>query len=119
MESDLTIGNKSGKIFLKFSVADSGCLNRIQGQKDSGSQIRIKEFKYFLFKKLFLSSWKYEPGGSSQTPDPDLDFFPISDPESRDQKGHGPRIRDRNTAEILKLIFLIVFLFFQEGCGER
>ncbi len=33
----------------KFSVADLGCSSRIQGQKDSGSRIRIriKEFKYF------------------------------------------------------------------------
>ncbi len=37
------------------SVADPGCLSRIrifpsriQGPKDSGSRIRIKEFKYFL-----------------------------------------------------------------------
>ncbi len=30
---------------------------------DPGFRIRIKEFKYF---KLFLSSWKYDPGCSSQ-----------------------------------------------------
>jgi hypothetical protein len=40
--------------------------SRIKGQKDSGSRIRIKEFKYFLPKKLFLSFRKYDPGCSSQ-----------------------------------------------------
>jgi hypothetical protein len=39
------------------SVADPGCLSRIRN--------RIKEFKYFYPKKLFLSSRKYDPGSSS------------------------------------------------------
>jgi hypothetical protein len=30
-------------------------------------------------------------------PDPDLDFLPIPDPGSRDQKGTGSRIRISNT----------------------
>jgi hypothetical protein len=37
-----------------------------------GSWILIKEFKYFNPKKLFLSSWKYDPDCSSRIPDPDL-----------------------------------------------
>ncbi len=50
-------------VFFMYSVADPGCLSRlrifpsrIQGQKDSGSRIHIKEFKYFNPKKLFASS---------------------------------------------------------------
>jgi hypothetical protein len=41
----------SNPLYLKhldlFSVADPGCLSRIQGQKDSESRICIKGFKYF------------------------------------------------------------------------
>jgi hypothetical protein len=47
---------------LVSSVADPGCLSRmpdpnffpsrIQGQKDSGSWIRVKEFKYFNPEKI-------------------------------------------------------------------
>ncbi len=62
----------------KTSLTDQGCLSRIldptffhlesriQGQKDSGSLIRIgiKEFKYFEAKKLFPSYRNYDPGCS-------------------------------------------------------
>ncbi len=53
-----------------------------QGQKDSGSRIRIrlKEINYLSPKKLFLSSRIYDPGCSYWIPDPDLDFWPIPDP---------------------------------------
>jgi hypothetical protein len=83
----------------KTSVADPGCLSRIQTVSipDPGSRIRIVEFKYFNLKKWFLSSRKYDPGFSSRIPDPDADFLPITDPGSRGQKGTGSRIRIRNT----------------------
>ena len=64
--------------------------SRIQGQKDSGSRIRIKEFKYFLPKKLFLSFRKYDPGCSSRIRI--LVFYP-----SRIQGVNGSWIRIRNT----------------------
>ncbi len=56
-----------------------------------GSRIRIKEFKYFNSKKLFLSTWKYDLGCSSRIwiPDPDPEFLPIPDPESGGHKGTG------------------------------
>jgi hypothetical protein len=56
-----------------------------------GSRIRIKEYKYFNPKVRFLSSRKYDPDCSSRirVPDPDPDFLPIQDLESR--------IRIRNT----------------------
>jgi hypothetical protein len=43
--------------------------SRIQGQKDSGSwiRIRIKEFKNFYPKKLFLSPRKYDPDPGTAT----------------------------------------------------
>ncbi len=46
------------------------------------SRIRIKEFKYFNPKKLFLSSRKYDPGYSSR-------ILIFTHPGSRDQKGSG------------------------------
>jgi hypothetical protein len=55
-------------------------------------RIRIKEFKYFYPKILFLSSGKYDSG--MFIPDPDLDFLPILDPGSRGQKCTGFRIPD-------------------------
>jgi hypothetical protein len=84
--------------WILISVGDPGCLSRIPDPSffhpgsriqtvsipDPGSRIRIKEFKYFnpkKNKKLFLSSRKYDPGCSSQIPDPDADFLPIPDPE--------------------------------------
>jgi hypothetical protein len=35
-------------------------------------------------------------------PDPDPDFLPIPDPESRDEKGTLSRIRIRNTGKIFR-----------------
>ena len=55
-----------------------------------GSRIRIKEFKYFNPKKLFLSSWKYDTGCSSRIRI--LILLPIRDPGSRGQNGTGSRI---------------------------
>jgi hypothetical protein len=56
-----------------------------------GSQIRIKEFKYFNPKKWFLSSRKYDPGCSSRIrvltfypsriPDPGVKRHRIPDPD--------------------------------------
>ncbi len=48
-----------------------------QGQKDSRirNRIRIREFKYFNPKKLFLSSRKYDPGCSSLIRVSDKIFF--------------------------------------------
>jgi hypothetical protein len=66
-----------GSVFFPSWIPDPNCLH-------PGSRIRIKEFKYFnpkKNKKLFLSSRKYDPGCSSQIPDPDADFLPIPDPE--------------------------------------
>ncbi len=77
-----------GSDFFPSQIPDPTCLR-------SGSRIRIKEFKYFnpkKNKKWFLSSRKYDPSCSSQIPDPDADFLPIPDPESRGQKGTGSRI---------------------------
>jgi hypothetical protein len=66
--------------------------SRIQDKKDSESRIRIriKEFKYFEPKNLFLSSRKYDPGCSSRIRI--LIFLPIPDPGSRGQKGTGSQI---------------------------
>ncbi len=38
----------------------------IRGQTDSGSLMRIKEFKYFINQKMFISSRKYDTGCSSR-----------------------------------------------------
>ncbi len=43
-------------------------------------RIRVKELKYFNLKNWFLSSWKYDPGCSSQIQIPDPDFLPVPDP---------------------------------------
>jgi hypothetical protein len=64
-----------------FSIPDPNCLHH-------GSRILIKEFKYIRYfntkktKNWYLSSKKYDPGCSSQIPDPDADFPPIPDPGS-------------------------------------
>jgi hypothetical protein len=96
------------------SVADPGCLSwisdpnffhtrsRIQGQKDSRipdphQHQRIKVFKP---KKLFFSSWKYDPECSFRILDPVVDFLPI-----RGLKGTGSRIPDPQHWVIL-LLFL-------------
>jgi hypothetical protein len=62
-----------------------------------GSQIRIKEFKYFNPKNCE----NYDPGCSSriQTPDPDLDFLSNSDPGPRSENGTGSQILIRNTGK--------------------
>ncbi len=55
-----------------------------------------KKFKYFnqkKTKKRFLSSRKYDPGCSTQIPDPDADFIPNPDPGVRNRT----LIRARNT----------------------
>jgi hypothetical protein len=55
-------------------------------------------------KKWFLSSRKYDPGCSYRILDPDLDFLPILDPGSRDQKNTGSRIPDPDPHHSCKLI---------------
>ncbi len=61
--------------------------SRIQGHQDSG-------FKYFLPKKLFLRSRKYDSGCSSRIRI--LIFYPsrVPDPGFRGQIGTGSRISD-------------------------
>ncbi len=56
--------------------------SKIKKIPDPRSRIRIKAFKYFYHKKLFLSSRKYHPGCSSRIRDPD------SRSGSGDQKSH-------------------------------
>jgi len=58
------------------------------------SQIRIKEFKYYNPKKLYLSFRKYDPGCSSRIRI--LTFYPSGIPDPGGQKGTGSRIL-RNT----------------------
>jgi hypothetical protein len=57
------------------------------GVNDSGSRMRIKEFKNFNQKKWFLSSQKYDPSFTSQIwiPSLDPDFLPIPDPNPGSQ----------------------------------
>ncbi len=63
---------------------------------DTGSEIYIKEFKYFKPKKWFLSSRKYDTGCSSPIRIPDLypDFLPIPDNGSRIQGSKRHRLPD-------------------------
>jgi hypothetical protein len=80
-----------GSDFFPSRIPDPNCSH-------PGSQIRIKEFKYFNPKKWFISYRKYDLGCSSRIPDPDPDFLPIPDPGvKKGQKGTGSRIRIRNT----------------------
>jgi hypothetical protein len=74
-----------------------------EGQKDSGSRIRIriKEFKYFKPKTLFLGSRKCDPGCSSRIQISDLDFLPSG---SRSQKGIVSRINNIGYVVFLLLI---------------
>ncbi len=69
---------------LKTSVADPGCLSRIRifSIPDPHQTIEV-----FLHKKLFLSSWQYDPGCSSQTQI--LDFF-LSIPDPGAKKAPDP-----------------------------
>ncbi len=66
-----------------FSIPDSR--SHIQGQKDSGSRIRIKEFKYFNPKKLFLrsGSWFFN---LSRITDPGVKRHRIPDPDPQHWK---------------------------------
>jgi hypothetical protein len=85
--------NRYFRLYLT-SVADPGCLSRIQGQEDSGFWIPDPDphqrILIFLTQKyLLLSSRMFIPG-------PDLDFLPIPDPGPRGQKSTGSRIRIRN-----------------------
>ncbi len=77
-------------------VADPGCLFRIQGQKYSGSRIRIRirEFKYFYFLTLKTVSKLSKKLSGTFIPDPGSGFFFILDPGSRGQKDTGSRIRN-------------------------
>jgi hypothetical protein len=62
-------------------------VSRIQGQKDPGYGSASKNLS-ILTEKLFLSSRKYDPGCSSQIPDPGSGsgfFFSILDTGSRIQ----------------------------------
>jgi hypothetical protein len=83
----------------KSSVADPRCLSlsRIRIRLFSipdprseffypGSQIRIKEFKYFNPKKWFLSSRKYDPGCSSRFPGSKRHRARIPDPDPQHWK---------------------------------
>jgi len=90
-------------MYLKNSVVDQGYFSRSQIRfffhpgfririfriPDPGPRIRIKKFKYFHFKKWFLSTRKYDPGFSSQIPDLDPDFLFFREPWSMGQKGSG------------------------------
>jgi hypothetical protein len=85
------------------SVADPGWLSWIPdptffhpGSEFFPSRIRIKEFKYFNSKNVFLSSTNYDPDCSSwiRISDPNPDFLPIPDPGSKGQKGIGFRFRN-------------------------
>ncbi len=102
VSSDFCIFSKvqcCGSTFI--SVADPGCLSgsriRIFSVQDPnffhpGSRIHIKEFRYFNPKKLFLSSWKYDPGCSSR-----IRILIFTYPRSRIQGSKRSRIRIRNT----------------------
>jgi hypothetical protein len=76
-------------------------------------RIRIKEFKYFLSKKLCPSSRNYDPGCSSRIriPDQDLDFLPVP----RIQGSKRQRIPDigsgSETLQIGFFLFLFCYLF--------
>ena len=65
-----------------------------------GSQIHIKEFRYFNPKKWFLRSRKYNPGCSSQIPDPDPAFLPIPDPKVKKVRY---RISDTGSATLIQI----------------
>jgi hypothetical protein len=66
-----------------FSILDPRSQIWIFSISDLGSRIRIKEFKYFDWKKWFLSSQKNYPGFPSRIRilKPDPDFLPIPDPD--------------------------------------
>jgi hypothetical protein len=66
--------------------------SRIQGQKYSGSRIRIKELSFFNPENCYLSYRKYDLVCSSR-----IRILIFTHPGSRGQKGTGSRIRIRNT----------------------
>ncbi len=67
--------HRYGEIKMFYQCCGSGMFIPDTKFFHSGSQIRIKEFKYYNPKKWFLSSRKYDLGCSSR-PDPDHDFYP-------------------------------------------
>jgi hypothetical protein len=77
-----------GSDYIPSRIPDPNCFHL-------GSQIRIKELKYFNPKKWFPSSRKYDPNFLSRIPD----FLPIPDPGSRGPKDTRSRIRIRNTGD--------------------
>jgi hypothetical protein len=84
-----------------FSIMNPGSKffpYRIPDPHQRISQISIKEFKYFYPKKLFLSSWEYDPGCSSRIRILMCYPSPISEPESHICNTtfltHGSGIRD-------------------------
>jgi hypothetical protein len=88
--------------YLNCSVADPGCFSRIRifsiPDRDPGSRIRIKEFKYFN-PKIVSKLW--EIGCGMFIPDPDLDFYypsRIPGSEVKNLPNPGFRILIRNTA---------------------
>ena len=83
----------------------------IRSKRPTGSGVRRRLISVFFIypKKWFLSSRKYDPGCSSQIPDPDPDFLPIPDPGSWGKKGTGSWIRIRNTEDIKRRSFCIMY----------
>jgi hypothetical protein len=63
---------------LECSVADPGCLSRIQDQRDSETGSASKNLKIFLTPTIV--SKLSEMGSGMFIPDPDLDFLLIPDP---------------------------------------
>ncbi len=92
---------------LKSSVADLGCLSRIpdpnffhpgsrvQGEKDSRIPDPYSHQRISILTQKVVSKLS-EIWSGMFIPDPDLDFLPIPNPESRDQEGSGSCIRIRN-----------------------
>jgi hypothetical protein len=76
------------------SVEDQECLSILDPNFfHPGSRSRIEEFMYFIAKKWFLSSRKYDPGCSLFIPDPNPDFYPSRFP-IQGSKSHRSRIPD-------------------------
>jgi hypothetical protein len=63
---------------------------------------------------MLLSSRKYDPGCSSQIPDPDLDFLPIPYP-----KRHRIRIRDTGHIDIFCNSCFIVFYYKDKNLKKK
>jgi hypothetical protein len=78
--------------------------SRIPDQEDSRIRIRIKEFKYFNTKKMFLRSRKYDPGCSSRIRIPDFDFYPSQIPDTDPQ--HCLWVFINTTVMLKQIIFL-------------